>query len=505
MSSDLKTIVGCHALVGTAHESAAAPVDIVISGERITAVRPAGETAPQGEVIDGRDRLVAPGLVNGHIHSHENFHKGRYEKLPLELMMNYVRPPRPLPLTARHVYLRTLIGAIEALKSGTTTLVDDMNVYPVLHSEHVDAALDAYRDVGIRAYLGTTLFDLPFHQSVPFVEEVFPSEALRKLQAGARTSAQEILAFARTLAARYDATRDRVSYIMAPSAPHRCSPAFLRECFAIAEEFDTPIIMHVQETRPQVVTGEVLHGKSLIRYLGDLGLLNDRLALIHAVHIDAEEIALIAASGASVQHCVNANLRLGSGLAPVRELLDAGINVCLGGDGMACTDTGNILELMGTVAKVHNLRGPGLAKAVTARETWAAATMGGARALRRGADLGAIEAGRIADLVSFRLDRIQYAPRGDLLRQLVYAERGQNIDMVMVNGSVVVRNGTLQTIDESSIVSEINEAYARLLPEIEASEAAVDTFTPSYRKIYCRCMTHPVSHRYLPNLICTES
>ena len=140
-----------------------------------------GPPRPGGTVIDARRRLVTPGLINGHFHSHEHFHKGRYDNLPLELWMNYVRPPAPLPLTRRQVYLRTMIGAIVALRSGTTTLCDDMNVAPILQREHVEAALQAYEDIGVRAHLGITLFDRPYFRGVPFVDEEFPETLIESL------------------------------------------------------------------------------------------------------------------------------------------------------------------------------------------------------------------------------------------------------------------------------------------------------------------------------------
>src|SRR5690606_17615792 len=114
-----------------------------------------------------------------------------------------------------------------ALRTGTTTLVDDMNVYPVLRPDHVEAAFEAYNQVGIRAYLGTTLFDLPYHKSVPFAEEIIPDSVHRQLQVPTRTPAKELISFARHLAAKYEPRRDRVAYIVSPSAPQRCSREFL--------------------------------------------------------------------------------------------------------------------------------------------------------------------------------------------------------------------------------------------------------------------------------------
>src|SRR6266705_2669820 len=146
-----KTLVGCFALLGEDARPSEQPVDIVIDGRQIREIRPSGAVAPEGEVIDLAGRLLTAGLINGHHHSHEGYYKGRKDNLPLELWMNYVRPLKPIELSPREVYLRTMIGAIEAVHSGTTTLCDDTNVSPRINQDHVDAVFQAYEDLGIRA------------------------------------------------------------------------------------------------------------------------------------------------------------------------------------------------------------------------------------------------------------------------------------------------------------------------------------------------------------------
>ena len=219
------TLTGCIALVGPEAAPTEVPTDIVIAGNRIEDIRPTGTTAPEGDIIDASNRLVTPGLINGHFHSHEHFHKGRHDNLPLELWMNYVRPLTPLPLTTRQVYLRTMIGAIEALRSGTTSVCDDMNVAPILNRDHVEAAFEAYEDIGIRAHVGITLFDKPFFRGMPFVDEEFPEDLLRELSGTRATPPGEVLAFARELATNRHPHAHRVGYIVAPSAPQRCTAA----------------------------------------------------------------------------------------------------------------------------------------------------------------------------------------------------------------------------------------------------------------------------------------
>jgi guanine deaminase len=134
-------------------------------------VRPSGVAPPEGEKIDLAGRLLTAGLINGHHHSHEGYYKGRKDNLPLELWMNYVRPLKPIELTPREVYLRTMIGAIEAVHSGTTTLCDDTNVSPRIIPEHVEAVFQAYEDIGIRAYVGITLIRPAVLPCLPFVDE----------------------------------------------------------------------------------------------------------------------------------------------------------------------------------------------------------------------------------------------------------------------------------------------------------------------------------------------
>src|SRR5690606_27286794 len=259
-----KTIVGCRALVGGGFAPSDGQVDIVIDGRLIAEIRPHGARHPEGEAVDARGLLFAAGLINGPHHSHAGIKQGREDNLPLELWMNYVRPLKPIELTPREVYLRTMIGAIEAVKSGTTTLCDDTNQTPRIQPEHVEQIFQAYDDIGIRAYVGITLFDKPFFRAVPFVDEEFPPELLTRLDATKMYSADEILDFVTGLARTRNPTDNRVGYIAAPSAPQRCTEEFLRRVRRMADDHDLPVMIHVQETRMQVVTGQLWMGSTMV-------------------------------------------------------------------------------------------------------------------------------------------------------------------------------------------------------------------------------------------------
>lgn len=489
----------CGAIVvspGRLHD--ATPTDVVVRDGTIERVGPAGERPPVGEAIDARGQVVTPGWINGHTHSHEGFHKGRYDNVPLELWMNNVRPLDPIPFTPREVYLRTLVGAIDALRSGTTTICDDMNASPVLRPELVDAALQAYEDLGIRALVGITLFDRPFFRALPFVEESFPPELLAELDGKPKSSAREYLDYAETLARTRHPRRSRVGYIATPSAPQRCSREFLDAVRDLADRHALPVITHVQETRLQVVTAQVLYGKTMVEHLDEIGFLKPATSIIHGVWLTPAEIEVLARTGTSVQHNPQSNLKLGSGLAPVRALLEAGVNVSLGTDGCGSIENADMLKVLSQTALLHKLRGERPERWVGAEEAFVAATRGGAIALGMDDCLGRVEPGCRADLVVWRTDTIAFRPLNDALRQLVFNASGASLMHAFVGGEAVIRDGRLARVDEAALLAEIDEAHRRLEPAIARSEQGVARLLPAYTRIWERCNRTPISPAVYP-------
>lgn len=465
------------------------PRDVLIAGDRIAAIEPAGSIAVADRIVLLDRHLLCPGLINGHQHSHEHFQRGRTENLPLELWMNLVRTRVPVPLTPRQIYLRTMIGAIESIRSGCTTLVDDLAVGPAIDESRIDAVIEAYEDAGLRALIGFSMMDKPVVDSFPFVEDHVPAPLLAELRTMPRPSSEDYLNFVRTRvrAGRHPRT-SRVGLLLAPSAPQRCSEAFLREIRALADDLDLPVITHVQETRLQVVTGQLLYGSPMVEYLDRIGFLKPATSLIHAVWLNPREIDALARTGATAQHNPWSNLLLGSGVMPVRELLEAGVNVSLGSDGSCSTVTSNMLNVVGAAAGVAKLRGDEPERWLSAREVLSAATSGGARALGFGDELGVIRIGARADLFACRTDRISFTPLTDPVRQLVYAERGASVDFSMVAGAVLMEKGELTTIDEASLLSEIEAEYRKLESRFAAAEAATLPVLDAVRNIYLRSL-----------------
>ncbi len=166
------------------------PRDVLIERGCIAAIEPAGAITNADTVVALDRHLLVPGLINGHFHSHENFQKGRTENLPLELWMHYVRTPMPVPLTWRQAYLRTMIAAIESVRSGATSVVDDLSLGGFVNHTVIDAVLQAYEDLGVRACIGFAMMDRPVVDNFPFVEEVFPPDLLATLRARGDASEQ---------------------------------------------------------------------------------------------------------------------------------------------------------------------------------------------------------------------------------------------------------------------------------------------------------------------------
>lgn len=495
MSESPVVLRGARVLYGSSLKCDNAPKDVLVSDGRIQRIAPAGSISVEGaSLVDLAQHLLVPGLINSHQHSHEHFQRGRTENLPLELWMNMVRTRTPVTLTPRQLYLRTMIGAIEALRNGCTTIVDDLAVGPVAARDRIEPVLAAYRDSGVRALVGFSMMDKAVIDNFPFADEAFPPELAAELRAAPRPTPQSYKDLIRELVAEgMHPQSSRVGVLVAPSAPQRCTEAFLLELRALADELGLPVITHVQETRLQVVTGQLFYGSPIVEYLNRIGFLKAATSLIHAVWLNPREIEALARAGASAQHNPWSNLTLGSGVQPVRELLDAGVNLSLGSDGSCSTVTTNMLNVVGTAAGVSKLRGDDPSRWLSAREALSAGTAGGARALGFGNSLGVIEEGARADLFGCRTDSVTFAPFNDPVRQLVYAERGAGVKFAMVGGRVAMQDGGLTLIDETAILREIETEFESLSAQYDAAEASVAPVLAAVETIYKRSLAIAIS------------
>jgi guanine deaminase len=479
---------GACALRGEVLAFDAQPLDVLIEGERIVSIGSTGTVTACDEIVDLGGHLLVPGIVNGHFHSHEHFSKGRTENLPLEVWMPQMRSALTVPMTPRQTYLRTLVGALEALHTGTTTVVDDLILGPRIERENLEAVFQAYEDAGIRALVGFAMMNRPVVDNFPFVKEVFSDSLIAELRAMPIPSERQYLDLCTELARSRHPQSRRVGILVSASAPQRCTRDFLLACRRLADDHGLPAITHVQETRLQVVTGGMFYGSPMVEYLDRIGFLAPKTSLIHAVWLNPREIAALARTGATAQHNPWSNLTLGSGVQPVRELLEAGVNVSMGSDGTCSTVTANMLTVLGSAAALSKIRGDDYSRWLSAREALTAATQGGARALGFEDKLGVLKPGALADVVAYRLDTSTFSPLNDPVRQLVYAERGAGVDFAMVAGRPVMRGGRLLGIDESRILDEISAEYSRLVEQLDRAAAAVAPVVAAMEEIYRRSL-----------------
>ena len=471
--------------------------DVVIEGSRIAAIGPGAAatwTGPVARRIDASAMLAMPGLINAHFHSPGNLMKGCLDGMPLELFMLYEVPPLcDAGNTERLIYVRTQLGAVEMLRRGITCVHDDAYHVPVASRQSVDAIMQAYADVGIRATVAIDQPNVVEYDKYPFMADLLSPPQRQAMDAAPRQSTQELLELYQYLIARWHGAADgRLAAAVSCSAPQRVTADYFAGLSALSRTHDLPFNVHILETRLQRVLGQQKYGKSLVRYVHDLGLLDQRMMVIHAIWIDAHDIALLAQSGCTVAHNPVCNLRLGSGVMPWRALRAAGVPLCLGTDEMNTDDTTNLWLVTKTAALLQTLTHPDNRLWPQASEFLHAATRGGARAVRRAADLGQLAVGAVADLCLLDLDTHAFTPLNDLQRQLVYCEDGSSVRYTIVNGEVVYEAGRVATVDERALRAEARALMGDYRAQLVDAGTQAARLEPLYRAMLERAAQVPV-------------
>jgi 5-methylthioadenosine/S-adenosylhomocysteine deaminase len=470
--------------------------DVLVAGDRIAAVGRGLHANGDVRVVDAGDLLLMPGMVNAHIHSEQNSFRARYRGLPLEVLMLYAYPlTGAVPLEPELVYLRTLLAGIESLKSGVTTILDDVMEVPSQEYEHLAAVFRAYGDIGMRANVSGHVMDRPFFETIPYLEDTLPDHLKERFLRVQPTTLESYLEFCEGAIERFhNRAAGRLRYVAAPSGPQRCTEELLAAVADLSRRRDVPMHIHILETRTQRVTGAKLYGKSKIRLMADLIAMQERVSIAHAYWLDDDDIGLIADSGASVAHNPVCNLRIGSGVAPLRGLLRAGVNIALGTDGISSNDSCRLFDVMKVAGILHTLTTDDYDEWPTASEILWAATRGGARAVAQPDDLGAIEVGRKADLVALDLCTSAFVPLNDVRNHLVYSENGSSVRMVLVDGEVVVEDGRCTRIDERAVLSEARERLGAFLRQHQLVEEDAAELEPYFRAAYERCVAEHGGH-----------
>jgi 5-methylthioadenosine/S-adenosylhomocysteine deaminase len=451
--------------------------DIAIEGDRITAVHAlaaggAHRDGWTGRRLDARGKLVTPGFVNAHYHSHDILLKGCFDPEPLEAWVLNALPRTYPPRSREEIRLRTLLGAVECIRSGITTVQDMVTLFP-LEPERVDAVVDAYDTAGLRAVIGLQVANVSPLDTVPYWRETIPAEAQAGLL-GPPPKLGDVPEPLGLIESEYRARRDqhsRITWALAPSSPERCSRDLLERFGDLARRLALPVVSHIYITKAEAVGARLRvaeFGGSLIALLKATGLLGPRTALAHGVWLSPAEIEEVAAAGASVVLNHMSNLKTKNGVAPIRRLLGAGINLALGCDNCSCSDCQNMFQAMKMfvlLAAVSDPQ-PGPPDAVDALR---AGTLNGARALGLDGQVGRIAPGMKADLALFDLADPAYVPLNSPARQLVYAECGRGVDTVLIDGQIVMESRAIKTVDEAAL----RQALAEIMPLFRSDAAAV--------------------------------
>ena len=404
------------------------PGAVAIDGTTIVGVGPAADIAARfktAEQINAVGSIVIPGLINTHGHAPMVLYRGLADDLRLqEWLEKYIFPAEAKTVSREMVRAGTRLAALEMIQSGTTVHAD---MY--YFEEEIARATKA---AGMRGVLGQTIIQFPV------ADAKTPQEGLSRAEAFIKEFAKD----------------DLIVPAVAPHAPYTLEAKDLLASRALAAKYGVPVIIHVAETETELANSKKAHsGMSPVAYLQSIGFWGPRTLANHMVWADAADIKLLASHGIGVSHNPESNMKLASGIAPVPEMLTAGVSVGLGTDGAASNNDLDMFEAMRMAAFLHKVK-TGDPRVLPATMALEMATIRGARALGLEKEIGSLEVGKRADLVMVSTANARLTPIYEPVSHLVYAARGDDVRTVMVNGRVLMRDRKMLTLDEPAVLAE---------------------------------------------------
>ena len=427
--------------------------DVVVELGRIRGLLDAGQADTRdARIVDGRDRLLMPGLVNAHTHSPTNVLKGTGDLLSHPAFM-WRNQADTAGRTPDEIRLSALLGCIEHLLGGTTAIIDHFPEQGFGESD-VDAVVDAYRISGMRTMVALRIFDETYTDIEP--PGGYPNDFTIENPLSPAPLADTVALVEASIARHDHAADGRIRICPAPSNPMRCSDELLCETIRIAEAHDTPVHMHLLETAIQAAIARKRYGCSMVQHLDKLGLLTDRLSTAHTIWLDDDDIALFAERGSIPVHNPESNLKLGTGISPVSKMLRTGVTVALGTDGASTNDNLDMHEVMRLALILQRPGEPDRNAWPKVTDAIRMATMAGGKAMRC-AGLGTLAIGAPADLVLHDLRTPSWTPLNDPLTQLVFGASGATVDTVIVDGKILVEGRKIVAFDMEPILSEVRD------------------------------------------------
>lgn len=416
------------------------PGDLLIEDDRITAI---GRVVPPDGaiVIDAAGKLVIPGLIQTHTHLCQTLFRGLADDLEL---LDWLKL-RIWPLEGSHdqesIYYSALLGCAELLRGGTTAIVDMASVH------HTSSLLTAVELAGIRYLGGKCLMD-------------WSSDAPKSLLESKESALQESMDLWQEWEGKADS---RIHYAFCPRFAVSCSDDLLRQVAALSHQHHIPVHSHASENKGEITLVENERGQRNVLYLDNLGLLNEKTILAHCIHLSPEEMNVLVKSQTNIAHCPGSNLKLGSGIARIPELLTMGARVSLGADGAPCNNNLSMFMEMRLAALIQKpLQGP---RSMPAQEVFELATLGGARAMGLEAEIGSLEVGKKADIAIVAVNGWHHQPAdgASVYSHLVYQASANDVYATIVDGRLLMQNGIMLGWDEEEIKKRADLSLTRTL------------------------------------------
>ena len=417
---------------------------VAIKGGRIVAVGSRRDIVRRYtalKTIDARGKIVIPGLINGHTHIPMVLFRGLADDLDLqEWLTKYIFPAEAKNVSEEFVRAGTRLGLAEMIRGGTTTYCD------MYYFE--DAIADETAKAGVRGVLGETVIDFPVADNKTW---------------------EEAMAYVERYVSKWKG-HELITPAIAPHAPYTVSEAHLKEVKAFSDRTGAPIVTHVSETKREVDDSIKAKNASPVEYLRRIGFLNNRVIAAHVVWPAGNDIDTLERAGVGVVHNPQSNMKLASGVAPVPRMMKEGVRLGLGTDGAASNNDLSMWEEMDTVAKLHKVF-TGDPKVISAQQAFELATIRSAAALHMEKEIGSIETGKRADLVLVAQDALNQLPLYNIYSHLVYATKTSDVQTVIINGRVVMRDRRLLTLDELAIKEGAKIFRARIVKSLSGPAA----------------------------------
>jgi len=404
------------------------------------------EILPGEHVVDAGGAVLLPGLVNAHTHLYQVLLRAVWEDLELMPWLRRIygcaRVLRP-----EHFYAGSLLGCVEAVRSGVTTICEHNFLNP-----SPDCALETIRAIensGLRGVFARTIMDAG--EIVPDCTKEKPQQAFREIE---------------KLLSQHQ-NRSRLNFMTGPNTPPiNTTPELLRELRRFADDHSLGISAHVAESKSVVESVQRRHGKNgVVEFLAEFGIPGANSIFAHSVHVSEREIGILRETGTSVSHNPVSNMMLGDGIAPIVEMIRQGVNIGLGTDGAASNHSQDLFDTMKAASllqKVHHQD----AGVIDPFSVLRMATAGGAKALGLESVCGTVEIGKRADLVLVDIDTVHNQPVNDIFSQLVHCAKASDVQTVMVDGEILMRDRHLQLLDEKQILADAKMAHRDLMERV---------------------------------------